>query len=380
MERFQAFRAKAGSAQPPAPPPSPGLPDGLWGRDPIPMRTDYRPVPFIGELRGEWPSRIAGCELGPPETWRLFDLETTGLSGGTGTRAFLVGIGQIEGDGLTVRQYLLTDLDQEPALLSAVLADLAGATAWVTFNGKSFDLPLLRDRVVLAGLEALPVRPHFDLLHPARRLWQAALSGCDLRSLQAEVLGEPRYGDVDGALIPSLYFAWLDGDARALDGVCAHNREDLHALAGIAARLCALAADGPCPGLSPALLWGLGRLYEKAGASGAAVDAYLAGRAAGHRESGAAAARLLKRLGRHADAVPIWDAERRGPRPSLEAAVELAKYLEHRRRDPQAALAVVREAMRLAAWARPERRAELTYRLARLGRKAGVMADPPAAP
>jgi len=373
MERFQAFKARAGAgaAQPPAPQPTPALPDGLWERTPVPLRTDYRPVPFTGELRGEWPSHIAGGDLGPPESWRLFDLETTGLSGGAGTRAFLVGIGQLEGDGLTVRQYLLTDLDQEPALLSAVCADLAGATALVTFNGKSFDLPLLRDRVVLAGLEALPVRPHFDLLHPARRLWQAALSGCDLRTLQSEALGEPRYGDVDGALIPALYFAWLDGDARALDGVCAHNREDLYALAGIAARLCALAADGPRPGLPVALLWGLGRLYEKAGDPAGAVEAYLACRTAGGRDAGAAAGRLLKRLGRHAEAVPIWEAERGGPRASLDAAVELAKYLEHRRRDHQAAMAVVREALRLAVWARPERRAELAHRLARLRRKVG---------
>ena len=375
--RFAAFRGR--QAQPAAPerPQTPSLPQGGWEQietphGPVPVRTDYRALPYVGELRGPWPSRVARADLGPPDRWLWLDLETTGLSGGSGTRAFLVGIGRLEGDGLTLHQYLLTDLDREPALLWAVAAEVTSAGALVTFNGKSFDWPLLRDRATIGGL-TLPARPHWDVLHAARTLWG---SPCDLCHLQGAILGGPRVGDVPGDWIPALYRAWLDGDGRALDGVCDHNREDLWALGGVAARLCAVLQDGPTDGMAATALCGLGRLYEKLKAPEAAVQAYLACSAAGGREGAPRAASVLKRLGRHPEAAPLWEAERRRPVPSIEAAVELAKYLEHRRKDPAAALAVVREALRLAPWLRSERRAELEHRLARLRRKTGeVTAD-----
>ncbi len=390
IDRFHAFRMAVQSAAPgraamwplQSPPrdQAASLPPGLWknvetARGSVPVRSDRRTVPFTWALRGPWPSRLAGCDLGPAEQWRWFDLETTGLSRGSGNRAFLVGVGQLQGDGLTVRQYLLQDLDREPALLSAVLADLGGAAAIVTFNGKSFDLPLFRDRCTLAGLVGSPLSPHLDLLHPARRLWQSALGGgCDLRRLQTEILGESREGDIPGEMIPALYTAWLDGERGALDRVCAHNRDDLYALCGIAGRLCAMAEGGARAELPSAVLWGLGRLYEQAGDGDAALAAYLAARDAGGRGAGRAAGTLLRRLGRHAEAAPIWEAELRGPLPSLEAAVELAKYLEHRRRDPAAALSVMRDVLPLVWRLHPARRAEVEHRMARLRRKAGEVA------
>lgn len=378
LERFRAFRAAA-TAHAPAPPaaePRRALPPGGWEEVPtprgaVPVRTERRGLAQGGSLRGAWPERLAGCPLGPPEGWRWIDLETTGLCGGSGTRAFLVGIGRLEGAELLVRQYLLTELDREAALLEAVGDDLAGATAVVSFNGKAFDLPLLRDRCLLCAVEGpAPALAHWDVLHAARRLWSVALAGrCDLRRLQSEVLGELRRGDVAGALIPALYTAWLDGEAGALDAVCRHHREDLFALAGVAGRLCALAEAGPAAAGDPPVLWGLGRLYERAREPAAAAAAYRAAHDAGMREAGAAAAQLLRRLGRHAEAVAIWERERTARVPSLDAAVELAKYLEHRRGDPGAALAVVREALRWATLAGPERRAALEHRERRLRRK-----------
>ncbi len=370
--RFQAFRQRA-PEEPVAETPAPArLPQGRW--DPcdtpqgaVPVRADYRPVPYAAELRGQWPCKMSRAALGPPDGWLWLDLETTGLSGGSGTRAFLVGIGRLEGDGLALRQYLLTDLDRETALMSAIAREVASAGALVTFNGKSFDWPLLRDRATVAGFR-LPTLPHWDVLHPSRTLWG---SPCDLGHLQGAVLDDRRTADVPGEWIPSLYRAWLDGDGEALDGVCAHNRADLWALAGVAARLCAILECGPRVGALPPELYGLGRLYEKLGATEAAVSAYLACHAAGGREGGQRAATVLKRLGRHPEAVPLWEAGRRGPVPSVQAAVELAKYLEHRRKDPSAALAVIREALRLAPWLGPRHRGELEHRLARLSRKVG---------
>ncbi len=270
-----------------------------------------------------------------------------------------------------MRQYLLEDLDREPALLSAVAEELRGATAIVTFNGKSFDWPLLRDRCLLAGVR-LSQPAHWDVLHGARRLWSPSLrGGCDLRRLQEVVLGRPRGPDLDGAEIPVRYRRYLDGDAAGLEEVVSHNLEDLWATAAVAARLCDRLIAG-CPAAAdPEALWGLGRTYERAGAATEAVSAYLAARRLGVRPGAQAAARLLKRQGRYAEAAGIWEAERRGRVPSLEAAVELAKYLEHRRRDPAAALAVVREAMPLAQRAGSARYAELEHRRARLARRLG---------
>lgn len=370
--RFLAFRQRI-EARAPEPAPAAAI---RWQRQQtphgeVPIRDGWRPLAEVQALETPWPHRVAASGLGPPSSWRWCDLETTGLRGGGGIRAFLIGIGRLRDGGLAVRQYLLEDLDREPALLAAVTAELCEATAIVTFNGKSFDWPLLRDRCVLAGVW-LPQRAHWDVLHAARRLWGPSLrGGCHLSRLQEAVLREPRGPDLDGAEIPERYRRYLDGDAAGLDEVAAHNLEDLRATAAVAARLCAQLAAGCGEPSDPEALWGLGRTYERAGAVSEAVAAYLAARRLGVRPGAQAAALLLKRQGQHADAAGIWDAERRGRVPSLDAAVELAKYLEHRRRDPAAALAVVREAMPLAARCGTARREELEHRLARLARKLG---------
>ena len=376
VARFRSFAAQARAAAPapPLPPARPGLPAG-WDlapapRGPIPVREEVFPFTGAPALAGPWPDRLAGQALGPAAGWRFLDLETTGLGGGAGTRAFLVGLGRLGPQGLTVRQYLLADLDREEAFLAAALADLAQATAVVTFNGKSFDWPLLRDRCLLAAAGVLPALPHWDVLHAARRLFGPGLSGgCDLRRLEAEVLGTPRGPDVQGADIPALYGVWLDGDHSALDGVVAHHREDIRALAGVAAALAEALTRGPESGAAPPLLWGLGRTYEHLGVTEAAVTCYLASRRAGMRPGGGAAARLLKRAGRPAEAAALWDQERRGPVPSLEAVEELAKDLEHRQHAPERALQVVLQAVPLAAAAGAARQEALRQRLNRLQRK-----------
>ena len=370
--RFQAFRQRV-AARAPAPAPAVAL---RWERrrtprGEVPVRDGWRPLSGIAAFETHWPRRVAAGALGPPSGWRWCDLETTGLGGGGGIRAFLVGIGWLRDGGLAVRQYLLEDLDREPALLCAVAADLAEATAVVTFNGKSFDWPLLRDRCVLSGVR-LAQPAHWDVLHAARRLWGPSLrGGCQLSRLQEVVLREPRGPDLDGAEIPGRYRRYLEGDIGGLDEVVEHNLEDLRATAAVAACLCGQLAAGGAEASDPQALWGLARTYERAGAVPEAVAAYIAARRLGVRPGAQAAARLLKRQGRHADAAGIWEVERRGRVPSLEAAVELAKYLEHRRRDPAAALAVVREAMPLAVRLGAARRQELEHRLARLARKLG---------
>src|SRR5207302_806542 len=139
----------------------------------------------------------------------FLDTETTGLAGGPGTYAFLVGAGWIEGDAFVVTQHFMRDLDEEPALLAALAPLLERAGGVVTFNGSGFDLPLLETRFVLARRRWPATLPHLDLLRPSRRVWTGCLDDCRLGTLERDVLGLSREEDVPGAVIPSLYFDWL---------------------------------------------------------------------------------------------------------------------------------------------------------------------------
>ena len=181
----------------------------------------------------------------------FFDLETTGLSGGAGTYAFLVGVAWFEGCTFVVRQHLLHDYSAERPMLERVTSDLGRAGSLVSFNGKSFDAPLLDTRYLFhriawpgAGL------PHVDALHLSRRFWRQAATGpresCSLIALEEEILGVRRTGDVPGFEIPARYFQFIrSGDARPLAAVFEHNRIDLLSLAALTARLVQLVLEGP---------------------------------------------------------------------------------------------------------------------------------------
>ena len=142
---------------------------------------------------------LARPDGGPPGRLRplFLDAETTGLAGGTGTYAFLVGAGWVEGDTLVVAQYFMRDLDEEPALLAALRPRLEEASVVVTFNGTGFDLPLLETRFIL-GRSRWPALPHVDLLWPARRVWSRRFADCRLGTLERDVLGVTRDADVPG--------------------------------------------------------------------------------------------------------------------------------------------------------------------------------------
>lgn len=181
-------------------------------------------------------SRALPANFDPARTVFL-DLETTGLGRGTGTYAFLVGIGRFLGDHFVVRQYFMRSYPDEPAVLAAVQAELEDAAGLITFNGRSFDWPLLETRATLNRMR-LPLLPHLDLLHPARRVWRPITDSCRLGDLEATVLGHWRHDDVPGALIPQLYFNYLQsGDAAPLAGVFEHNRLDIVSMACMAGYL-----------------------------------------------------------------------------------------------------------------------------------------------
>ena len=194
----------------------------------------------------------------------FLDTETTGLAGGTGTAAFLIGVGWVEGDRFVVRQYFMRDYHEEAALLHALAEELARFDCLVTFNGKMFDVPLLDARFRLnRGRFPLSGARHLDLLHPARRLWKARLESCRLQSLEAGLMGLRRHGDIPGEEIPQVYFDWVRRrDARMLAKVFEHNRQDIVSLAALAVLACQWVEEGRAE--DPRDVFSLARVLERA--------------------------------------------------------------------------------------------------------------------
>ncbi len=172
-------------------------------------------------------------EYAVPERWAFLDTETTGLAGGTGTVAFLVGVGRITPTGVVVRQFLMRDFGEEASQLTALAEHLAEFDVLVTYNGKSFDAPLLETRYRMARSETPFDRlQHVDLLHGARRLWKSRFESCQLAHLEQEVLGYTRVGDVPGGMIPQLYYDFIKKQRPSLiEPILEHNRLDIVSLA-----------------------------------------------------------------------------------------------------------------------------------------------------
>ena len=175
----------------------------------------------------------------------FLDLETTGLSGGAGTLAFLIGLAFLELDHIVVRQYLLPDFNHEFLMLKQLNGLLQGYRFTASFNGKTFDLPLLRTRFLLNRLEAcLDDLVHLDFLHAARRIWRERLTTCNLQNLEREILSVNRKGDIPGSLIPQLYFDFLRRrDLWALEDVLEHNYQDMVNMVLLALHIGAIASN-----------------------------------------------------------------------------------------------------------------------------------------
>lgn len=296
----------------------------------------------------------------------FLDTETSGLGGGVGTYAFMVGVGTFEAPAspsgadssaaaapeFVVRQFFMRNESEERALLHVLAAALDACRGVVTFNGRAFDLPLLSSRFILHRQQPrLLDAPHLDLLHPARRVWRQRLSSCALGSLETHVLGLRRaQADVPGWLIPSLYFHYLQtGDGRELAGVFYHNLEDILSMVTLAATLTRLLADPWAGETVHALdMAALGWMYEQAGRHDEAERAYrraLAGPLAddARQQTYSRLGQLLKRQERWPAAAEIWQTwlthVRRGANPrDLEPYLELAKYCEWRSNDLDGAL------------------------------------------
>ena len=363
--------------------------DGLWPRAGLLMSGDRGPDALQGRLL-------------------FFDLETTGLGGGAGTYAFLVGCGWFDGATFRVRQFFLSSYAAERALLEDVADTMGAFGALVTYNGKSFDLPLVDSRFLFHRLPAsYSGLPHLDMLHPARRLWRSrsaprssmgagerpAVVPCRLTQVEQTVLGHVRDGDVPGFEIPSRYFHYVrSGDIRPLESVLEHNRLDLLALAMLTATAAHLLKEGAAGARTAREALGLGHLFERAGMPAEARACYA--RAAGadpdaapytdvdsptRAEALLGYGTLCRRERRYEEAADAWRrvlALRHCPAPIARQASEaLAVHHEHRLRDLNAARRFAMHALRFDASA--TRLRAVRHRLARIDRKLGTPSSEP---
>jgi uncharacterized protein YprB with RNaseH-like and TPR domain len=279
----------------------------------------------------------------------FLDTETTGLAGGAGTAAFLIGAGWVEEERFQVRQYFMRDYHEEGALLRALEEDIARFPRIVTYNGRAFDIPLLDTRFRLNRSRfTLGEVPHLDLLHPARRLWKERLESCRLQSLEVALLGLRRPGDIPGDEIPQVYFDWVRRrDARLLARVFEHNRQDVVSLAALAVLACQWVEEGraedPRDVYSLARVLERARLYERCEREYRRVLDLGAGTL-----RGPVLLRLgwrAKRAGDHARAAKMW--EEAGEAGEPEGWRELAMHHEHRTRQLDAALQAVERGLLL---------------------------------
>jgi len=285
----------------------------------------------------------------------FLDTETTGLAGGAGTYIFLVGVGYFEGDQFCVRQYFMRDYNEERALLSALNDLLANFKAVVTYNGKTFDLPLMESRYIMSGMKMSLEDPyHFDLLYPARRLWKRRLESCSLSTVEREILKVSRGDDVPGYLIPRIYFKYLrTKDARAIKKVFEHNLQDILSLVALVSRMCFLVED-PLNNTEYGMdIFSIGKMFDEEKRYDQST--YYYSEALKHNLAEEETLEILrlssfayKRQGKWEEAEEIWkEIIERSREYIYYPYEELAKYYEHHLKNYQKAKAVVEEALNI---------------------------------
>jgi uncharacterized protein YprB with RNaseH-like and TPR domain len=372
--------------------------------------------------KGTLDARHVAKSAADPEQWLFLDTETTGLAGGTGTYAFLVGLAWWDAGGLQVEQFFMRDLDEEHSLLLELSERMSKRPVLVTFNGKSFDWPLLETRYRMTRA-ILPCAPklHLDLLHPARQLWRQRLGSVRLKELERHVLGDEhralewsRHDDIDSSLIPQMYFDYLRGGAaEPLARVFRHNQMDLRGLAALAGKILNLFDSGHgFPDAAhhstqdPLDLYGLSRLMQRRGEPARARELYETALRSGlprqvERLAQRELAQLAKREQDYTRATSLWEELRQASTSTrrkktattledaqnalvaaIEAAEQLAIYYEHRAKEPKRAaeltshaLAELRSAQRdggIAPACANKIETRLARRLLRLERRAAT--------
>jgi uncharacterized protein YprB with RNaseH-like and TPR domain len=322
-------------------------------------------VGALASLPHDLLSTIGEMPSGPPETWAFLDTETTGLSGSISTCAFLVGVGRITKEGFRVRQFFMRSYGEEASLLDSLTHHLKKFQVLITYNGASFDQPLLESRYRLHRLRSpFTSLPHLDLLHSARRLWKLRFESCRLVDLENQVLGFERTGDIPGAMIPYVYFEYLRTKwIERLVPVFHHNQIDILTLACLTGIVPNAFKDATTR-TNGAELTGIARWLMEAGDAEQALSLFRKAVEKGLRDD--LLFRTLWDIARldRLSSKEIWIdlAGSRNPY-QVKALVELAKHAEHSDRNYAEALEHTRTALTF------EQSADLEKREARLQKK-----------
>ena len=332
------------------------------------LNSDYSNLSLFGQLQNSFDPRQA----------LFLDTETTGLAGGTGTYAFLVGLGFFTSTHFVVKQLLMRDYNEELALLYLLDQELKGKDSIVSFNGKTFDLPLLQTRFTISrlGFEGAGKKKHVDLLHMSRRLWKHKLDSCSLSSLEAHILGVRRVDDIPGYEIPARYFEFLQtGDGSLLQNIVEHNVIDIVSMATLLYRLqtttelkpeecdCSFEAEALAH-LSLVVKNQPLALHYLEAASQLAEDNKQYLRVLRQ------AASVFKRLEQYERASLLWKKVLELSPDDLTTSEELAKNYEHRLKDLPLAEHITRQALAIAWQSRSPKTSALEHRLKRIERKA----------
>lgn len=302
---------------------------------------------LLCRTRDEVASRRTRAALENPDRWLFLDTETTGLAGGTGTYAFLIGLAWWDAGGLQVEQLFLRDFSEEYSLLHELAARIAERPVLVTFNGKTFDWPLLESRFTMTRSIKVPqLSAHLDLLHPARALWKLRLGSVRLVELERHVLDASRLGwnredEVVSSLIPQLYFDYLRGGSPyPLAGVLKHNQMDLRGLAALYGKINSLLdeREASLTSTDSLDLFGLSRYLTRRGETDRAHSVCSQARDAGlpaifRSQATRELAFLAKRRGDAEAASSLWHELVSDPQDGIVACEQLAIHYERREKN-----------------------------------------------
>ena len=331
-----------------APAPPPRREGGVIARvSRVPLDARIYELPPVGMRRMGWTQGrfdVRRC--------LFIDTETTGLSGGAGTVAFLVGAGHVDGDALVIEQLLMREYADEPELIDRLARLMDRFDCVCTFNGRNFDMPLLQARFTMCRMrDRWRDLENLDLLYPARRAWKLRIGSCRLSRIEAEILGMPREDDLPGSEVPGRYFEFIrTGDEALLEDIIDHNRQDIATLATLLVKLCGI-HDRPEALTDQRDLFSMGRSLERQGELKPARELYritalprprgTLAALTGERIAGMANWRqyhILRRSGDVEGALRVLRQMLQRRQMPGEACLALSKLYEHRIRDYRAAL------------------------------------------